>query len=385
MRRAPLWWRRRTLLAWSLRPLSLLYRGLFLLVRAWAVRRRCAVAVPVVVVGNLTVGGSGKTPVVAALVEALCREGLAVGVVSRGYGRKRGALRIVSGAEPLLDGDEPTLLARRTGVPVVVGADRCQAVATLVQVAPETQVVVADDGLQHHRLPRVVELVVFDPAGIGNGWLLPAGPLREPLARLASATAVLVRGAETVEAARALVGRLLDDAPLPPVWPLAIAPVDLVPLTAWQAVAEKRVTAREAAQVPGLPVPPSRSGKGDSVFGVPRGEGLPLSALRGRTVAAVAGIAAPERFFALLQQLGAEVIPYPFPDHHRFSAVDLPPVPSGGWRLFTEKDAVKCAQWAGPADYVLRVAAQLPDPLVALVRSVVGGPATPGHSGVPPL
>jgi len=346
MREAPCWWRHRSLRARVLWPLSLLYRLFFVLHRAWGRWRRARLPVAVVVVGNLTAGGSGKTPVVAALARALAATGVRVGIVSRGYGRQRGGVRLVTGNDPLADGDEPTLLMQTTGLPVAVGADRSAAAALLLSRSPAPQVIVADDGLQHHRLPRVAEVVIVDPQQLGNGWLLPAGPLREPLARLGEASAVLVRGAANDSAARNWVGQWVGGEKIPPTWALAIEPVGLVPLAAWRQ------------------------------SGGSKGNWLPLGLLGARPVAAVAGIAAPERFFATLAALGAQVIPYPFPDHHPFRQEDLPPVPLGGWRLFTAKDAVKCAQWAGPHDFVLIVEARLPESLIALVRSL-GGSATP--------
>ncbi len=346
MRRAPRWWRQRSLFARVLWPLTLLYRLLFVLHRTWGRWRRAKLSLPVVVVGNLTAGGSGKTPVVAALARALAATGVRVGIISRGYGRQGSGVRLVTGNDPLVDGDEPTLLAQTTGIPVAVGADRLAVAALLLDRFPALQIIVADDGLQHHRLPRAAEVVIVDPQQLGNGWLLPAGPLREPLARLGQASAVLVRGASDDLAAQAWVARAIAGEKIPPTWALAIEPVGLVPLAAW------------------------RQGGGR------QGECLPLRLLAGRPVAAVAGIAAPERFFATLAALKAQVIPYPFPDHYLFCQEDLPPVPVGGWRLFTAKDAVKCAQWAGPHDFVLIIEARLPESLIALVRSL-GGSATP--------
>jgi len=178
------WWTPRPgLAARLLQPLSALYG---VLQRRHARRASPAVAlpVPVLVVGNVVVGGAGKTPTVMAVVAALARRGHRPGIVSRGHGRAGSAPRVVAQADHPHDvGDEPLLLARRSGVPVAVGRDRVAAARTLMQAHPEVDVIVADDGLQHRALPRRAELLVFDERGAGNGLLLPAGPLREPLPR----------------------------------------------------------------------------------------------------------------------------------------------------------------------------------------------------------
>jgi len=183
--------------AWFLRPMSALYAGAQGL-RSAAYRsgllKPTRVGRPVVVVGNLTVGGTGKTPLVAWLVEALAARGIRAGIVSRGYGRSGDAVRSVDPRDSWRDvGDEPLLLARRTRAPVVVGRDRVAAARRLIELGVDA--IVADDGLQHLRLARDFELVVVDGArGFGNGRLLPSGPLREPLTRLRTVDAVVVNG-----------------------------------------------------------------------------------------------------------------------------------------------------------------------------------------------
>ncbi len=181
-------WTRRGLLAWSLRPLSWLY-GTVIAVRRALYRRGLLlraerVPVPVVVVGNVVAGGGGKTPLVIAMLRQMQSWGLHPGVVSRGYGRRGDDCREVGDRDTAQDvGDEPLLIARATGAPVAVAPRRIDAARHLLHLHPEIDVLVADDGLQHMALHRDVEVCVFDDRGVGNGWLLPAGPLREPWPR----------------------------------------------------------------------------------------------------------------------------------------------------------------------------------------------------------
>ena len=259
---------------------------------------------PVVVVGNLTVGGTGKTPLVAWLAERLTERGLRVGIVSRGYGSASATPRVVEPNSRWQDvGDEPLLLRQRTGCDVVVATDRVAGAQLLVQRGAD--VILADDGLQHLRLARDVEIVVVDGArGFGNGFLLPAGPLREPAARLALANFVVINGPpEHASIAHQPMAR------------------DMQPV--------------QMALSPGtvLPVAGSRADR-------------TLESFRGQRVHAVAGIGNPGRFFADLRGRGLNVVEHPFPDHHPFTAADLDfgdaaPV------LMTEKDAVKCRAFAG--------------------------------------
>jgi tetraacyldisaccharide 4'-kinase len=283
---APIWW---------LLPLVPVYVALSWLHRAWQRLRAERLPVPVVVVGNLTVGGTGKTPLVVHLVEQLRKRGRTPGVVSRGYGGD-GELRVLDHAARAEQvGDEPLLIHRRTGAPVAVGADRVAAARALLAAHPEVDAIVSDDGLQHLRLARDLELCVIDGArGLGNGWRLPAGPLRESAARLVSVDLVLRNGgpagdgtAMRLEAERAR--RLLD--------------------------------------------------------GVER----PLAAFAGTTAHAVAGIGHPARFFATLAAAGIEPIPHPRPDHAPLALADLPP-PDGHPVLLTEKDAIKLVAAGGRDD-----------------------------------
>ena len=153
--------------------------------------------VPVIVVGNLIAGGAGKTPTVLALVRMLKQRGRVPAIVSRGYGGSASApMEIGSATAARVGGDEPVLLRRRAGVPVFVGRDRVAAIRALLRAYPRTDVVVADDGLQHHRLARDVQVLVFDERGVGNGWLLPAGPLRETLPTAAPPRSVVLYNAD---------------------------------------------------------------------------------------------------------------------------------------------------------------------------------------------
>ncbi|MGZ5156420.1 MAG: tetraacyldisaccharide 4'-kinase [Caldimonas sp.] len=278
-------------LAWAFGAVSAVRRSLF---------RRSVFAihhlpVPVIVVGNLVAGGAGKTPAVIALADLLRRHGRTPGIVSRGYGREDDAIRAVAaGADPRLVGDEPLLLARRTGAPVVVGADRVGAGHALLQAHPEVDVIVSDDGLQHLALGRDVEILLIDERGAGNGRLLPAGPLREPLPGVAKAGClVLYNAAAPTTPLAGFVGRRsLSGA---------------VALDAWRQGAPATLDA--------------------------------LEALRGRNVVAAAGLARPERFFAMLREHGLIVAELPLPDHHDFRTL---PWPIGASDVvITEKDAVK--------------------------------------------
>jgi tetraacyldisaccharide 4'-kinase len=271
---------------------------------------------PVVVVGNLTVGGTGKTPLTIWLARELSARGLRVGIVSRGYGGTGSTSpRLVDAQGQWRDfGDEALILARRSGCPTVVAVDRVAAARTLA--ARGVDVIVADDGLQHLRLARDCEIVVIDGArGFGNGRLLPAGPLREGPGRLARADAVVVNGT---------AGQVSLAPPMPAGTAFAMV-----------------LRATEAVRLDGLEAP------------------RPIASFRGERVHAVAGVGNPARFFATLRGFGLTLIEHPFPDHHPFAAAELAfgdelPV------LMTEKDAVKCAAFANPRLWYVPVAAQLP-------------------------
>ncbi|MBS0553859.1 MAG: tetraacyldisaccharide 4'-kinase, partial [Proteobacteria bacterium] len=302
--RAPAWWQDRGLAAILLLPLSVLF-GLVAWLRRWL--HRCGVlrverlAVPVVVVGNIAVGGSGKTPVVAWLVERLREAGHRPGIVSRGYGGKvEGVAMVPRDGDPDIYGDEPVLLARLTGCPVAVGRDRPGAARELLRMSPHCDVLIADDGMQHYPLGRDIEVAVVDEAVLGNRCLLPAGPLREPLSRLREVDVVIAHGRMSTALAS-----LLEE----------------------QAVFSMKLM---GGRLRALRDPARERDAGT---------------LRGRPVHAVAGIGRPQRFFDQLGALGLDVVPRAFPDHHRFVATDLA-FPAGEPIVMTSKDAVKCAAFA---------------------------------------
>lgn len=267
--------------------------------------------VPVLVVGNLIVGGAGKTPTVIALVQALRALGWRPGVISRGYGRRDDAPQAVTPAStPQAVGDEPLLIARRASVPVWVGQDRRAAARALCRAHPEVDLLVADDGLQHHRLARNAELLVFDERGVGNGLLLPAGPLREPLpaALLPHQRVLYTGGVPSTPLPGACARRHLTWA-----WPL----------DAWHSGdAGRRVPLADLA---------ARSGRAAAS---PHGHGA-----QPPTWLAAAGMAAPEKFFGMLEAAGLHIRRCALPDHHPYTTLpwpaDTPDV------LVTEKDAVK--------------------------------------------
>jgi tetraacyldisaccharide 4'-kinase len=273
--------------------------------------------VPVVVVGNLTVGGSGKTPLVLWLIDQLRAAGLHPGVVSRGYGGNlEGIAPVGPDSDPAAVGDEPVLIARRAGCPVWVGRRRAAAAHSLLAAQPEVDVVIADDGLQHYALARDLEIVVVDgQRGFGNGRLLPAGPLREPVSRLREVDALVVNGGGA--------GAFHQPGP----------------------VFDMRLSGRRFWNLRN----PNQERDAD--------------AFRDETPQAVAGIGNPQRFFVHLEALGLRVIPHPFPDHHAFVPGDLP----AGTVLMTEKDAVKCAAWAPADTWALRIDACLGEGLQSLI------------------
>ena len=294
-----LWWRdTRGVAAWALWPLAGLYRIVVALRRiayrlGW--RRAAHAPVPVIVVGNLVVGGAGKTPTTIALVEALRGAGWTPGVISRGHGRHGHDAAAVHDDSPAdAVGDEPLLMRRRTRAPVWVAQRRIDAARGLCAAHADVDVLVADDGLQHLALARDVQLIVFDERGIGNGGVLPAGPLREPMP-----THVPVNSHVLYNAAR--------------------------PSTRWPgALAQRRLGGAVSLH--------------DWWGGAPA-TAQALQALRGRPLLAAAGMAAPQRFYAMLREAGLQITPLPLPDHHRFETLpwpaDAPDV------LLTEKDAVK--------------------------------------------
>jgi tetraacyldisaccharide 4'-kinase len=279
--------------AWAFAAAAAVRRALF----TQGLRASATLPVPVVVVGNVLVGGAGKTPTVIAIVELLAKHGYRPGIVSRGYGRSSSDVVVVD-AEASADrvGDEPLLLHRRTGAPVAVAADRAAAAHALLRAHPDVDIVVSDEGLQHLALERDVEVLVFDERGVGNGRLLPAGPLREPLPTALAAHQLVVYNADAPTTA--LPGHVARR---------ALAGV--APLAAWW-------------------------------HGVPP-EADSLAHLRGRPITAIAGLARPQRFFAMLRAHGLEIVERPIDDHADFTALPWPP--GTAEVVVTEKDAVKIA------------------------------------------
>jgi tetraacyldisaccharide 4'-kinase len=322
-------------LGWAYRAVVAVRRGLYR-VGVFRVQR---VAVPVVVVGNLTVGGTGKTPVAAWLARQLALRGHRIGVVLRGYGgRGSGRARVVTVAsDPDEVGDEAVLHALRGPQVVVAGADRVAAARLAAEQGAE--LVVCDDGLQHLRLGRDCEIVVVDAArGFGNRQLLPAGPLRESAARIEQAQAVVItqRG--------------------------ATAP---------------SVTPRRALTVT------ARLRPGDAV-NLGGGGRRPLESFRGRPVHAVAGIGHPQAFFDGLRAAGLEPVEHALPDHAALGRDRLPFLP-GSTVLMTEKDAVKCRGFAGPDWWYVELEVSLgrddADRLLALVLERAGLSGAGVHLG----
>lgn len=321
-------WYSVTPVSFLLFPLSLVFRAAVALRRAlyrFGPFKPVRMRVPVVIVGNLTVGGTGKTPLVMWLVGLLRARGMRPGIVSRGYGGRQRAPMAVTATSAAADcGDEAVMLAQCCNVPVWVGRDRVATARALLNAAPECDVILSDDGLQHYRLARDVEIVVVDGRrGAGNGLMLPAGPLREPTTRLKTVDAIVVNVSES-----ATVG-------LKAITPAAYA------------------MSLAGSEFYNLLNPGHRAG---------------AQHFRGRRVHALAGIGRPERFFHHLRRLGIDFTAHPFPDHHAFTAAEVA-FADAECILMTEKDAVKCRAFANEKHWVLPVAAEL-DP--AFGETVLG-------------
>ncbi len=298
-------------LSWVYAALAGLHRALFRL----GLRRVQRAPVPLLVVGNLVAGGAGKTPAVLALVGLLRAQGWTPGVISRGHGRRGAAVRAVSRHSAAADvGDEPLLIHLRTGAPAAVGTDRAAAARALCNAHPAVDILLADDGLQHHALHHDMAVLVFDERGAGNGLRLPAGPLRQALPlRVPPHTLVLYTAGRPSTRLPGLTGsRRLGG-----VWPLA----------AWW-----------AGQTAGSAGPAGVAGAaGANQTAATPDTGWP--ALRGRRLLAAAGLARPEPFFSMLQAQGLQIDRLPLADHHPFSPL---PWPAGTAEvIITEKDAVK--------------------------------------------
>ena len=275
------------------------------------------VKVPVVVVGNISVGGTGKTPCVIWLAQWLTEHGRTPGIVTRGYGGSaRVPMRATATSDAHITGDEAVLLARRCTCPVWVGRNRAAAAQELLAAHPACDVIISDDGLQHYALARDVELAVIDgERGCGNGMLLPAGPLREPLYRLQRVHALIINGG--------------------PLFPLEMLP-DGVPAFEMQVEGNTFINIRDPRQ---------EAGPGQFAT---------------QEVHGAAAIGNPQRFFSHLRKLGVTFTAHAFPDHHVYTAADCAFGPNAAV-IMTEKDAVKCRRIAGENWWALRISA-VPDP-----------------------
>lgn len=329
---------RLTPLTLCLLPLSWLHAGIGAVRRAlyrsgWLHTHKFNV--PVIVVGNVTAGGTGKTPLVVALANLLTERGYRPGVVSRGHGGTRataGAPPVVLTAQmPVRDaGDEPALIAR-DGTPVAIGCDRVGAVRVLLATHPEINVVLADDGLQHYALGRNVEIAVIDAfRGIGNGRELPAGPLREPARRLGVVDAIV--RTEGMQGSDRDVPRNIAGVPL---YSQSLVPGSFRKVGAGSATASAQ-------------------------------------SLRVGRVHAIAGIGNPGRFFATLSAMGIDATTHVFPDHHDYTPGDLD-FRDADIILMTEKDAVKCAEFADARCWYLPVHARVDPALITLIEDKLRG------------
>jgi tetraacyldisaccharide 4'-kinase len=318
-------WMRRGPSACLLWPLSLLFSLVARLRRAGfraGLFSSAKLPVPVIVVGNIFIGGTGKTPFVIWLLAALHDAGFRPGVVSRGHGAQADVARLVGPAAQAAEvGDEPLLIAQHGASPVVVGRHRAEAGRLLLERFPDVNVIVSDDGLQHYALQRDIEILVSDARGNGNGWLLPAGPLREP-------------------ATRSRDFSVINSADAPDAWRMDL-----------------------------LPGPVHRlDGAGET----------PLAALSTQNlrITAAAGIGNPERFFTMLRTAGLHFEPMPLPDHFDFAGFSFAQV-QADCILITEKDAVKCRHVPALAQdarlMVVPVAAQLDAALAAQIVEKLHG------------
>ncbi len=311
-------WYRITPLHLLLLPLSLLF--LFIAATRRLLFRRGILSsiklqVPVIIVGNISVGGTGKTPLTLWLAEQLLANGWHPGIISRGFGGSGSKpQQVLRTSAPATVGDEPVLMAQRKLCPVWVGRDRPAAALALLLAHPECDVILSDDGLQHYRLQRDVEIIVVDGLRrFGNGFLLPAGPLRETPSRLREVDAVVINGGKSAP------GEYL---------------MQLKGLHFYNLL-NPEITATAAD-------------------------------FQGQSVHAIAGIGHPERFFSHLDKLGISAQTHAYPDHHAYSASDLA-CDGANALLMTEKDAVKCASFADERCWVLRVDAHLDSALIQLI------------------
>ena len=297
-------WYRHSILSYLLLPLSWLF-WLIIIFRHWLYQKKiktaCHFPVSIIVVGNITVGGTGKTPFVIWLANLLVKQGFRPGIISRGYkAQKLREPRLVTTTSKVTEsGDEPLIIARHTNRPIVIAHNRCQAIKLLTE-QHNCDIIISDDGLQHYALARDIEIAIVDgQRKFGNGFLIPAGPLREPISRLKSVDFVVYN---TID-------------------------MHLRPAIMLAAVDNSK-------------------------------QHLNIEKLRNQTIHAVAGIGNPQRFFTTLRNLGLQIIEHPFPDHHNFKPKDIN-FCKDALVIMTEKDAVKCAQFADQRHWFLPVNAEL--------------------------
>jgi tetraacyldisaccharide 4'-kinase len=316
--------------AWALFDLSMAYRGYFAARRALynaGILKPQRLPVPVVVVGSIFVGGTGKTPLTLWLIEQLRARGYTPGIVSRGYGRtSRGVHPVLPTSTPDFAGDEPLLMVQQSGAPVFVGNDRVAAARALLAAHPQVNLIIGDDGLQHLRLARDFEIAVIDSRGYGNGFALPAGPLREMPARLAHVDAIISRDAPALpELARALPMRLQIDS--------------LEHAASGEVLSPQAFTARHAQ------------------------------------VLAAAGIGNPQNFFDALAALGIAGQTLALPDHYDFARNPFPPNPQLAI-VITQKDVLKTAHLNDARLWVARTVTQVDSSLIDQIESKIRGPQT---------
>jgi tetraacyldisaccharide 4'-kinase len=312
-------WQKKTALAYGLRPLEMVFRCVAAVRRGLyhvGILKSTKFPVPVIVVGNIYIGGTGKTPVVIALVEALKQAGYCPGIVSRGYKANDVVFphRVSVNDPASMVGDEPLLIARRTQCPVVIAPKRPQAVSALLDKFPACNVIVTDDGLQHYALQRDIEIAVLDAdRHFGNGFCLPAGPLREPVSRLKKVDYVITNGmAEFAQTFK-----------------IDIEPLEFINVL--DATLKK-----------------------------------PADFFKKQLVHAVSGIGSPQRFYRTLQSLGLIFSENTFADHHRYTQQDFEHLQKTPI-VMTEKDAVKCTGFATESMWYLPISAKIPDVLLSMV------------------
>lgn len=324
-------------------PVSLMFGALSAIRRVLyktGLRQSTRLPVPVIVVGNVLVGGTGKTPLTIWLVDALQRAGYVPGVVSRGYGGAKSTVRVSADSRADAVGDEPLLIARRTNAPVVVGRQRVDAATMLLATRPDVNVIVSDDGLQHYALQRDIEIVLSDARGAGNGWLLPAGPLREPASRRRDFTVINIPK------------NTPDTSRFPPA-----TPGDAFRMVLKGDFAERLSDRSQRVALNAL-LTSLASQESDN------------------KIVAAAGIGNPARFFSMLHDAGLVFEEMPLPDHYDFNGN-----PFADLRcdiiLITEKDAVKCMQIDAlkndPRLWVVPVTAQIEHALTEQILEKLRG------------